>query len=159
MSNPLNAGPISHFADTEIISPSAFSVRKDLLRLPVPLQLTERRIYVYLEVIVATTYVCEAKVVAYRAGRPVGEFPATIADFTGLTNINQSVASLFNAGGSPVGDSLVLRLAGAFVSANQSIVIQPLRLNAEIDELRFGLFSGAGPTGYRAYLACLSTRF
>jgi hypothetical protein len=157
--------PISDFQFREKISAVAVTTPisdPDSVRLAVPRWLPERRIYLYVEVgqSAAAGFRLDASVIGLNQGRPIIALPANIADFTALT-ANQSVATAFNAGGSPVGDSLVIRLANPFVAGVNSAVIQPVRINAEVDEITFSLrsLSGTNITGWRAYLACLSTKF
>ena len=157
--------PITDFQFKEkIINVAVAAAISDLdaVRLAVPRWLPERRIYLYVEVAqsAAAGFRLDANVIGLNQGRPIISLPSNIADFTGLT-ANQSVATAFNAGGSPVGDSLVVRLANPFVAGVNSAVIQPVRINAEIDELTFSLgsLSGTNITGWRCYLACLSTKF
>ena len=159
--------PISDFQFKEKISAVAVAAGTiltdlDALNLSVPIKLPERRIYLYIEVAqsVAGAFRFDANVVGFAGGVPVASMPANMADFTG-SSPNQSVATIFNAGGSPVGDSLVIRLAQPFVAAITSAVIQPVRINAEVDRLILSVrgLSGANITGWRAYLACLSTKF
>lgn len=157
--------PISDFQFREKVSVAAVTTPisdTDSIRLAVPRWLPERRIYLYVEVgqSAAAGFRFDATVVGFNQGKPIIALPANIADFTGLT-VNQSVATAFNAGGSPVGDSLVIRLANPFVAGVNSAVIQPVRVNAEIDEMILNVrsLSGTNITGWRAYLACLSTKF
>lgn len=152
-----------HFNESELILPAEVPrVLHDRCRITVPLRLQERRIYLYMEVkqSAAAQFLAWADVVAYKGGSPVGNFPAKLADFTGVTP-GRSVSTLFNAGGSPVGDSLVLRLAQPFDPNVTSVVVQPLRVNGQFDQLAFSLngLSGTNLTGFRAYLACLSTQY
>lgn len=154
---------ISNWTDKEIIAAAIIpSQRGAVLELDVPLTLPERRIYLYLEVgqSAAAAFTLAARINALNKQKIVGIFPATIADFTSVTP-NQSVVSLLNAGGSPVGDSLTIRLAQPFVALVTSVVIQPLRINAEIEKIQL-IFDGifhTTVTGYRAYLGCLSTKY
>src|SRR5207237_3183145 len=124
-----------------------------------------RRVYLYLEVkqSSAASYIMSMVLEGYFDHHLVAKFPATIGDIAALTT-NQSIGSLLNGGGSPVGDSYVLRLNNPFdtsASGIQSAVLQPLRFNAELNRLSLKLTgaSGANLTGWRAFLACLSTRY
>jgi len=158
-----NRGAISDFTEAEIISSTELKGKRDALKINVPRQLTERRIYTYLEVLQSSAdeFRFVGKVIPKLEGKPIGNgLPANLADFTGATP-GQSVASLFNAGGSPVGDSLVLRLAQPFVVGANSVTLQPFRINAEIDEIVFDLESlrGSNLTKWRVYLACVSTKY
>jgi len=155
-----------HWIDEEFVLPSGSNVppvMHDRLRLAVPLSLQERRIYLYMEVCqdVTSPFLLNAEITLKNGGRPVGHLPAKIADFASGPTQNKSVATLFSVGGAPVGDSCVLRLANPFVAAVTSVVIQPLRVNGAFDEISFTVrgLSGAGNTGFRAYLACLSTKY
>ena len=162
----MQSSPISDFQFAEKISLDAVVnpiSDKGAIKLQVPRWLPERRIYLYVEVgqSLAAGFRMDAVVVGLNAGRPIVELPANIADFTAPVVATQSIATAFNAGGSPVGDSLVIRLATPFVAGVNSAVIQPVRINAEIDELHFSLrgLAGSNITGWRAYLACISTKF
>lgn len=160
---PANVSPISDFQFTEKISLSGLPGQNETIaRLSVPLALTERRIYLYLEVVLssAAIYSFGCLIKAMRNQRAVGLFPATIADYT-TGNAQQSVFSLVNSGGSPVGDSLVVRLAQPFDITFPIAVVQPLRINADIDEIILEHIGHSGTTlaGYRAFMATLSTRF
>lgn len=153
--------PISEWEFKEIISPtSLFS--GPIMDLAVPAWLPERRIFLYLEanLVSSAPFQLYARIRTFQSGVPKGDFPAYIGDFTGQVQ-NQSVASLFNAGGSPVGDSLVLRLANPFDTTVPSVVVQPLRINANIDRIQLTIDSRGGSTlqGFRAYLGVLSTLY
>ncbi len=153
--------PISQWEFKEIISPNLL-MSGAIFDLAVPVWLPERRIYLYLEANLSSAlpFQLYARINTFLSGNPLGSFPAYIADFTGQA-LNQSVGSLFNAGGSPVGDSLVLRLANPFDTTVPSVVVQPLRINAGIDriQLKIDNVSGASLTGFRAYLGVLSTLY
>jgi len=159
---------ISHYADDEKILPSSKPNIGPLFRINTARQLPERRIYSYLEVKgpngTTDQWALFAEIKAKLNGVPAGAFPVCIGNIqTTTTGQNKSLPSLFNAGGSAVGDSLAIRIANPFDTTNGPFVavIQPLRINAEIDELEFNVLSFWGSTivGYRAYLACLSTRY
>ena len=156
--------PISVFHSDEIIKSGSTDFRKVACSINVPRGLVERRIYLYVEVTQSTPgpFILGGVVRLLNESTPVAIFPAAIGDFTGLT-INQSIASILSGGGSPVGDSLVVRLAQPF--SVPAITLQPLRVNAECNRIEFGFESvyhdsGTFPiTGWRAFLACLSTKY
>lgn len=151
-----------HWNEGEIILPAEVPRQGELIAFAVPIALMERRLYLYMEVAQSATapFQLRAGVVGMKGGRPVAEIPANIADLS-TTPQSRSVGTLFNAGGSPVGDSYVLRFAQPFVSGINSVTIQPLRINAEIDRLTFRVFglTGQNLTGFRAFLGCLSTKY
>jgi hypothetical protein len=165
MSTLLPSSSVSDFDFAEKLVPSGVPQTGVHLVLPkVTQQLTERRIYLYLEVLQssAASYQLLAEVLCLRNGNPVGKFPCQIADYSGLSSTpHQSAFTLFNAGGSPVGDSLTLQLAQPFVATIPAVVIQPLRINAEIDSIQFRINSlvHTTVTGWRCFLACLSTKY
>lgn len=153
---------ISDFTSKEIISDTVQKKQPAALIIKVPLQLTERRIFVYTEILqsAAAAFRFRARIIPFTNGRPVGNgFPADLGDLS--ASAGDSFASLFNGGGSPVGDSLVLRFVSPFVATNVSVTLQPMRLNAAIDEIRLDIdeMTGANITNWRAYLACLSTKY
>jgi len=156
--------PISETQKKELLEPTTPPiVRRDVIKLSVARSLQERRIYLYLEVLLSagSAYLLECNVVLKRQGNIIGRIPATIADFTNQTP-NQSVESYFNSGGSPVGDSMSIRLAQPFTST-KSVVVQPIRVNAEVDEVTLDVvnviaFGNTVFTGWRAFLACLSAK-
>lgn len=131
--------------------------------LHVPLFLPERRIYCYLEAAVSASpgaFVLLGELLLLNRGSLVGSLPVNLADFTG-GNPSQSVARLFNSGGSPVGDSVVVTLAQPFNAAVTNVTVQPLRINAQIDHIIFrvsGVVAGV-MTGWRVWYGCLSTAF
>ena len=150
----------------EIVRPSEVPRRAPgVMKLAVPFHLTERRIYAYLEVkqSSAAAYILSAEIDCTINGVLVGRLPFVIGDIASLTT-NQSLPCLFNAGGSPVGDSMTLRLNNPFdtsATGIQSAALQPFRFNAEINGLSFNIngAEGANLTGWRAYIACVSTRY
>jgi hypothetical protein len=155
--------PISEFHRVEVISPTGLPQVGTVLSVPCSPHLTERRIYLYVEVkqTAGGAFTLLGNITIHRNGSPIGLFPASIGDFTALAP-NQSIESMLNGGGSPVGDSIVLRLAQQF--SVPSVTIQPLRVNGEIDEIRYNILSQYWPgasavTGYRAYLGVLSTQY
>ena len=125
--------------------------------------LTDRRIYLYMEVkqSASADYYFQGELVFTNGGKPVGSLPMGIGSLTTLTSVNRSLPSMANGGGNTVGDSLILTLANPFVTAPTPIiqaVLQPMRLQAEIDRIQFNLLSrqGANDTGFRVFLGCLS---
>lgn len=151
----------SDWARGEKVFPTDISTQRNCIRLAVPRQLTERRIYLYLEVLLSNTgyYRLDAEVLGMKDGTPVARFPATIADHTN-NQPNESTATAFNAGGSPAENSLGVTFSNPFTNNTKSAVIQPLKISAEIDELVFDMqgLTGQAPyvRGWRAYFACLS---
>lgn len=129
-------------------------------------ELTERRIYGYLEVKQspsAASYILACEVVGNLKGRPQCKFPMVIADVAALTT-NQSLPCFLNAGGSPVGDCQVVRLANPFdtsITGIQVVTLQPFRANLDIDELVLNLVgaNGTNVIGWRALLGVVSTKY
>ena len=154
--------PVSNWQFGERIVPVGVQRENKAIEIKVPVGLPERRIYLYteLKISAAGAYKMDVVVECYREGALRGSFPATIADFTAQV-VNQSVSSLFSSGGSPVGDSLSVTLAAPFTTSTKIAVIQPLRINAEIDSVQLNIrdISGAVVLGWRAYLGCLSTQY
>lgn len=153
---------ISDFSKKQIVT-ATVQKNQSLLIVKVPLQLTERRIYLYTEVLqsAATPFRMKANVIPRQSGIPMGSgLPADLGDLTGATE-GDDFSSLFNGGGSPVGDSLVLRFINPFQASVPSVVLQPFRFNAAIDEVVFSIdeFTGANITNFRAYLAVISTKY
>jgi hypothetical protein len=158
---------LTHWADKELIKSAEKPVtQRNIFEIALPEQLPERRIYCYFEVKgpngTTDQWIVTAEIVAFANGQPVGVFPMAFGKIDTST-LNASLPSLLNAGGSVVGDSLVLRIGNPFDTTNGpfTATLQPLRLNAEIDKLALSIlsFSGAAITGWRSYLACLSTKF
>lgn len=146
----------------EIISPLAVALNPNAAKLSVTQNLTERRIYLYIEVIQAVadaTFSMKNSVICKLNGKPVATLPADIGILS-PTSENKSLVSMFAAGGSPVGDSLIVQLAAPFSATTINAVIQPYRINVECDEIVFAFENKSGDiTGYRAFLAAQSTRF
>lgn len=158
---------LTHWVDKELIKATEKPASaRNVLEISVAEQLPERRIFAYIEVKgpngTTDQWILTAEIVAFKNGVPVGVFPVAFGKIDTST-LNASLPSLLNAGGSVVGDSLVLRLANPFDATNGpfTATMQPLRINAEIDKLALSLTgsSGASITGWRGYLACLSTKF
>ena len=120
-------------------------------------QLLEKRIYLFLDcTLSATAFFLGGEIICYDTqGAPISILPVQIADFTGASP-TASAFSLINSGGSPVGDSCVLRLAQPFDSTNPIAVMQPLRVPGSISRIEFRFTSFAGVTGWRVFLGCLS---
>lgn len=153
---------ISDFSAKQIVT-AVVQKNQNLLSVKVPLQLTERRIYLYTEVLqsASAAFRMKASVIPRVSGIPMGRgLPADLGDLTAATE-GDDFSSLFNGGGSPVGDSLVLRFIVPFVAGVNSVVLQPFRFNAAIDELIFSIdeFTGTNITNFRAYLAVISTKY
>lgn len=168
MSTLVGISPISDFTSDEIVRPSEVPSGQTGIKLDiaVPIDLTERRIFSYVEVKQSpsnASYIFASEIEAWYNASRVGRFPCNIGDVVLLTT-NQSIGSLFNAGGSPVGDSYALRLNNPFDTTStgiQNAVLQPLRINAKITRLTFRINAaqGANLVGWRAFLGCLSTRY
>jgi hypothetical protein len=146
----------------EVYAPTAAQENQNALSFNVPRDMPERRLYLYLEAALSSSspYFIDASVSILDHGQPVGHYPVSIADFSGLTP-NQSVISLVNCGGSPTGDSIAVRLAQKLNSTSPDVVVmQPIRVSAQITEIRLGIRAmwGSTLTGFRALMACLSTR-
>ena len=126
------ATPLTDFMDGEVILPSSTAALPDAIKLSVPSQMSERRIYLYVEVKMSTTnwFNLDGEIVCKSNGSPVVKLPARIADMnTGAPpSFNKSVASLLNAGGSVVGDSLTVQLANRFSASSSVAIIQPIQI-------------------------------
>lgn len=154
----------SEWKDTEVIQQTNPVWGPSVLKLPVPISKTERRIYLYAEVIAGSywwlTLTLEGRT---SSGETKFSIPSSLASIGTATapwgGMNKSVPSLLNGGGAPVGDSLVLQLANPWAVDTVSAVCQPLRMNAEVDELVLIAAPELGSviTGFRAYLGCLSS--
>lgn len=153
-------GPFTDYGEDELILPARLPSLGTLCAFAIPRNLTERRIYLFLDLIsgAGVAWNLDSTVVLEDSGRIVAELPARVSDFTGVVP-NQSRGTLFNAGGSPVGDSLVLKIAQPFDVALPSVVIQPTRINCVATKIyvRLNRLDGNAVTGFRSYLACLST--
>jgi hypothetical protein len=133
----------------------------EVVRLKVPQELQDRRIYAYVETIETAPYLFGGLIDLKYRGKPVGKpIPVVLADFTGLT-IAKSVVCMLTSGGSPVGDSLSLTaLADPFTVGTTSAVLQPFRVNGLIDEITFRIEVASGAiTAYRVFLACQSIKY
>lgn len=145
----------------ESIQPAGTDLARAAVKIPVDVALTERRIYAYIEIAQAapSAYEMQNSIELIRNRTVVAALPFCISGNAG-TNANRSILCLINAGGSPVGDSMVLRLASPFDVNFPTVVLQPFRANAEIDtiQLKLGRVSGLF-TGIRTFLACASTKY
>lgn len=151
----------SDFQWKEKLSANAIGVGA-IFDVQVPKFLTARRIYHLMQANVsgAGAYRVYAAMVLMNGGVPKGEFPIEFGDFTG-SQPNQSLICCLGSGGSPIGDSLQLQLAQPF-NATTQVLMQPLRLTAEIDRIRFVIKAVSGVDtgvllGFRAWLGCIST--
>lgn len=152
--------PVTDFTQDEVLTPTQIPTRGAVCKQTLPIWLPERRLYLFVDLKQPTPgdFDFDGTVVLLRSGKPIAELPARVASMSGTPQ--KSRATIFNAGGSPVGDSLVLSLAQPFDAAIKSVVLQPTRINCEADAmyLRVNRFDPTNITGFRAYLACLSTR-
>ncbi|HUD75540.1 MAG TPA: hypothetical protein VMQ76_10740 [Terracidiphilus sp.] len=162
----LGALPSTEFTAAEFYSPTSAATASQAIQLRVNVSLTERRIYCYLSVKLSSAawYRVEASVQAFRLGRLVADLPCVLVPaIAGLTDGSSSF-SLFANGGTAVGDTLTMFVANPFDNSavggsyDKTVALQPMRINGEIDELRLKIsrIQGAGVTGIRAALACLS---
>lgn len=158
---------VTNFArDQRVKAAEVPSAQRNTIIIDVAEQLNERRIYAYMEVKgpngTTDQWILTAEIALYRNGQVVGVLPLAFGKIDTST-VNADLPSLFNAGGSVVGDSLVIRLSNPFDTTNGpfTATLQPFRLNAEIDKIALSIlsFSGASVVGWRAYLACVSTKF
>lgn len=157
----LHPSSVCDVQKNENIQPAATNLSASNLIIPVSLALTERRIFAYVEIAQAapSAYELYGTVELVNSSRSVGVFPLEFSGNAG-TNPNKSLCCAFNAGGSPVGDSWVLRLASAFDVNFPSIVLQPLRLTGEIDRIKLTVNRVIGAyTGIRTFIACISTKY
>ena len=155
------SAPESFFIDKEKLSVNSLALGD--VEIPVPIYLPERRIFLYQEVQQSGTasFAMNGVIETFLGGQPKGKYPARLADISADSSANQSIPTLFNGGGSPVGDSLVVELCQPFTVDTQAVTLQPLRINAQIDLIRFRLVSIAGSSllGWRVYLAALCTKY
>ncbi|HZQ45554.1 MAG TPA: hypothetical protein VFC07_00965 [Verrucomicrobiae bacterium] len=145
----------------EIISPAATRIGDRLLNVTVGTGNQERRLFLFLDTKSTGDFILYGAVKMYKGENLVGEYPAGLCSFTnGDLAPNQSVMNCFSTGGSAVGDSLILQLAKPFDATLPTVVCQPLRVNADIDNISFGIEAFAGLIqGFRAFLGCLSTPY
>lgn len=157
--NPTFTGPDTLLAFDEIISPTAISVGQKLL-VPVSLNLTQRRIYCFIDTKSSGDFVLYARVRTYNQLQEIDQFRADLCSFAVGTIIpNRSLISCFGVGGSAVGDSIVLQLAAPFNTALTSVVCQPLRIDSTITHVSFEIEALAGlVSGFRAFLAVISSK-
>lgn len=154
---------VTDFVSTETILPA--SMTGELVKVQVPIGLSERKIFLYFEIRLAApgAFVCKGEVLLNLRRRIVGRLPAQLADLTGAPagTPAQSYFTLLVAGGTPVGDSLSLVLAQPFVVGVTQVTVQPLRINAEVDEVVFGVraLTGATVNGIRAFLGVQSSKY
>lgn len=144
---------------SEVISTTAVKVG-EYAAVSVDTNLTERRIYLFVDTISTGDFILLASVLAKdNQGNVIADFDASLYNNpNGTLPLQRSVGSLFSAGGSAVGDSYVLDLAQPFSSALPQVVLQPLRVNLSIATLSFRIDGVVGLiSGFRAWLGCLST--
>lgn len=157
---------ISDFQAKEILLPSTLpSPTAGIIELNVPLMLTDRRIYMYAEVnsgINSVPFYMLMNVQLNSQGKPVATFPAEIGNLTGPKATPRTLVNCFNAGGSAVGDCIVIQPVSGFTTATaQGQILQPLRIDNKIDRVLlnitdFNQFGVSNITGFRLYLACIS---
>jgi hypothetical protein len=164
--NMTNISQQSHWAEKEIGIPLLVPAVGPAIELSVPAMLRERRIYLFTDMLTsgAGAWQMDLWLEFMLAGRLVGDVPAQAGDFTAQTP-NKSVLTLLNAVNNtapsvanPIGDSLAMLVAQPFATVT-NIVIQPLRVNAEIDSviLKCRKVTGAVLTQWRALLAVHSS--
>lgn len=141
--------------------PTAVLRPGELMDVVVPAGNMERRIYLFVDTKSTDDFIMEAVVTIWKSGSQIGEFPAGLCSFAnGTIQAAQPVLNFFATGGSAVGDSLVLQLNAPYDATLPTVVCQPLRINADIDRVKFDVPDFAGKlTGYRAALCCLSTQY
>lgn len=138
-----------------------------VINLSVPLSLVDRRIYFYAEAQLNNTnepFAIIFEVVLYNGGQIVAKFPAEIGIQAFATYYPRSLMNAFNAGGSPVGDCLVIQPYHGFTTATSlAQILQPLRISNQIDRVTLNINDvydstggGGNLTGYRCFLGCIS---
>lgn len=156
------------YQDKEVIKGSEWPPAKKLevITLDLPVQLTDRRLYCYLEVLLNTpgaVFTFIGEIVLYKAGEIKAKYPVEIGlnSFPSSNAIfGRSIRCLANSGGSPVGDCLSIVFKSPFTTTTLNAICQPIRLEAEIDKAVFNIvdYGGTNNTGYRVYLGVLSQK-
>lgn len=125
--------------------------------------MTERRLYAFLDTktSAAGVVIIEATIQGRRDGQVVFEVPCGIADYNGV-DYTDAEDSLVNAGGTPVGDSLVIVVPKQLDTLQAQVVMQPFRLNAQINELALMIKTvtdlGDKLTGYYFFIGIFSAQ-
>jgi hypothetical protein len=147
----------SHVLSQEAISPTQVVIKPGVVRIPVERNAPYRRIYLFVDTKSTGDFVFYGAVRCLLNGQTVMELPAGLCALTTLVP-NQSIVNCFSAGGSAVGDSIVLQLAQPFTAGIPNVVLQPLRMTLDIDAIEFDILSAAGLlSGFRVWLGCIST--
>jgi len=110
----------------------------------VPVHLSNRRVYCYREVVPGagcSEYRISGRIAFRRNGRVVGDLPYDFAQVaSGSALIFDSAAAISSANSGPTGmDCLELQLSRRFSSAVRSVLLSPMRLKAEADEVSFDI--------------------
>lgn len=154
--------PGTFFSRIETINKTTAPQVGNNLEIHVPADMTERRIYAYLETVQSAGGQLRTIVKLLKAGTVVGDYPLEIGDVssaTGPPGLWAILSQTTQSGATPVGDSLVYGLAAPFTVGVNNAIIYPLRLNSVCDKIRLEITQVVGTvTGWRAMIACLSAR-
>lgn len=146
----------------EVVAAAETNKKLEAVVLKVAPGLTERRIYLYASAKRGTNsdwYRLDLEVVLRRNGTPIATLPATVANHSG-NQPSKSTATAFLGGGSPIQESIQVTIANPFGIDPNSVVLQPMKISAEADEVVLNMtgYTGNSPQGWRAIIGCLSTR-
>lgn len=154
--------PQTHVAKNEIIFTTRGPKAGDQVEINPMGGLPERRIYLWFDVqtSAANMFKVELEVQLFKEGNLVGVLPADVGNNFAFPQ-PKTLASLVNAGGTPVGDCMLLQLAVKLNAGINQAVCQPFRINADINRLRLVVNKVEDPTGvltqFHAFLGCVST--
>jgi hypothetical protein len=124
--------------------------------------LRTRKFYFYSEANLASqsaNFIIRQFISFYYGGEFQGRIPCDIGTITSSTT-NKSLECAFSAGGTVGENSILYTPQQGYITATKTVqILQPVLITAQIDRAQLDIEDvvGASITGYRAYLACLST--
>lgn len=151
--------PVSEFIAGEVIS-SALKVSQDIIKLDVTRTLFNRKLYGWIWAAnSAADYYLKAEFAFFANGNLAGKLPLAVANASvGGTVFAQSIATVCITQSTAVQDSIGIFPTNPAAGQPASLVLQPLYISGEFDQIRVSVLDAKNVTTWRVYAAVISSK-
>lgn len=140
---------------------------QDIIKIPLNRNLTRRKIYAWVWCDSTNTldYWAKGQLTFYNQNSQVGQLPISSANggANGGTPLKTSLPTVCTSGGASFSDCIGIYVGNPIGTQPTSIVLQPLYITGEVDEIRFSLvdlrnISTTAGLGVRVWLGVISSQ-
>jgi hypothetical protein len=173
--NPIQATPTIQGFDPVVQSVSDFQQgeiqavqrpKSDAIKLALPINLLRRKVYAWIwaDVTNASDFWAKGSIQFYKNNSRIGSMPIAVANGTSISAPGtSSIPTVCTSGGIGGTDTIGLYIANPQGSQPASVILQPLYLYGQVDEVRFNLdevrnISTTSGLGVRCWLAVISSQ-